>query len=98
MSRFMFYPRLVYRIYSALRVLKADMNPVNISLGQKPHSRLGGHMHPLDTTDFVLIGIALAAFGAHFIYSRYKKVREEDERRRLEREQPEQPQVWSGTK
>ncbi|WP_274715529.1 hypothetical protein [Xenorhabdus bovienii] len=35
------------------------------------------------------------ALGAHFIYSRYKKVREEDERRRLEREQP---QVWSDTK
>ncbi|HDY0643789.1 TPA: hypothetical protein RO403_003478 [Escherichia coli] len=52
-------------------------------------------MHQLDTTDFILIGLAIAAFGAHFLYSRYKRVREEDERRRLEREQP---QVWSDTK
>lgn len=52
-------------------------------------------MHQLDTTDFVLIGLAFVAFGVHFIYSRYKRVREEDERRRIEREQP---QVWSDTK
>lgn len=52
-------------------------------------------MPQLDTTDFVLIGLALVALAAHFIYSRYKRIREEDERRRLEQDPP---QVWSDTK
>lgn len=49
-------------------------------------------MHNLDTVDFVLIVLALAAFGGHFLYSRYKRVREEDERRRSQNNQPE---VWT---
>lgn len=51
-------------------------------------------MHQLDTIDLVLISLAIAAFGAHYLYLLYKKARDEDERRRLAREHP---QVWSCT-
>ncbi|ELY4881525.1 hypothetical protein ACLI07_23060 (plasmid) [Providencia huaxiensis] len=49
-------------------------------------------MLQLDKTDFILIGIALLAFMVHIVYSRYKKMREDDENRRIEKNPP---QVWS---
>ncbi|PHM72372.1 hypothetical protein [Xenorhabdus sp. KJ12.1] len=48
-------------------------------------------MDQFDTTDILLIAIALVAFGGHFIYSQYKKIRERSEEHR---QQSEQPQVW----
>ena len=49
-------------------------------------------MLELDKTDFILIGVALLAFLVHIVYSRFKKMREDDEIRRMEKHQP---QVWS---
>jgi len=49
-------------------------------------------MLELDNTDLVLIGIAVLALLAHIVYSRFRKMRENDEIRRMEKEQP---QVWS---
>jgi len=51
-------------------------------------------MQELDNVDIVLICLAVLALGGHLAYSRWKKFREEEERRRLEKNQP---QLWSDT-